>query len=206
MFHQLGRGAPGRGRSAGGRGGRGFRHHLYNFHHTHPRFRPFHQSHDTTSFTPAVDVFITATQIVIHASLPGAHKSDLSIGYDASRSMLRMAGVVHRPGVDEEMYRALLVGERAHQLGTFEREVPISHNVAVEGVQARLVDGVLRVSLPRVEAEVQQHNEEMVEVEKEGAREESWISGGSNIEGNEKEEHEDAAEEVEQEYVKVDIQ
>ncbi|EAW24057.1 Hsp20/alpha crystallin family protein [Aspergillus fischeri NRRL 181] len=178
--------------------GRGFGHHFYSFHHMHPRFRSFHHSHDPTNFTPPVDVFVTPTHTIIHASLPGAQRSDLSVAYDASRSVLRMAGVVHRPGVDEEMYRALLIGERGRHLGVFEREVPISHNVAVEGIRARLVDGVLRVALPRVEGEVQQTDEEMDEVEKEGA------SSGLNIDGKE-EEHE-MEDEVEREYVKVDIQ
>jgi hypothetical protein len=111
--------------------------------------------------------------------------------------MLRMAGVVHRPGVDEEMYRALLVGERGRHLGVFEREVPISHNVAVEGIQAQLVDGVLRVALPKAEGEVQQ-TDEMEEMEKEGA------SNELNIDG--KEEEREVEDEVEGEYVKVDIQ
>ncbi|KAF4230198.1 hypothetical protein CNMCM6805_000833 [Aspergillus fumigatiaffinis] len=163
----------------------------------HPRFRSFYHSHDSTSFTPPVDIFVTATQTIIHASLPGAQRSDLSVTYDASRSMLRMAGVVHRPGVDEEMYKALLIGERGHHLGVFEREVPISHNVAVEGIQARLVDGVLRVALPKVEGEVQQ-TDEMEEMEKEGA------SNELNIDG--KEEEREVEDEVEGEYVKVDIQ
>jgi hypothetical protein len=113
--------------------------------------------------------------------------------------MLRMAGVVHRPGVDEEMYKALLIGERGRHLGVFEREVPISHNVAVEGIQARLVDGVLRVALPKVEGEVEQPDEEMEEMEKEGE------SSDLNIDGKEEEGHE-VEDEVEGEYVKVDIQ
>ncbi|GIK00442.1 hypothetical protein Aspvir_004467 [Aspergillus viridinutans] len=190
----------GLGRGPGGRGGRGFGHHFYNFHHMHPRFRSFHHSHDAASFTPPVDIFVTATQTIVHVSLPGAQKSDLSIAYDATHSILRMAGVVHRPEVDEEMYRALLVEERARHVGVFEREVPISHTVAIEGVQARLVDGVLRVALPRVEGEVGQPDEEMEEMEKEGANSEL------SIEGEEEEEHEDVEEEVEREYVKVDIQ
>ncbi|KAF7128265.1 hypothetical protein CNMCM5793_002807 [Aspergillus hiratsukae] len=212
MIRGLGRGGPGRGRGAGGRCGGGFRHPFYNFHHMHPRFHSFYHSrdstsftHDMASFTPPVDIFVTATQTIIHASLPGAHESDLSVAYDASRSILRMAGVVHRPGVDEDMYRALLVGERGRHVGVFEREVPTSHNVAVERVHAQLVHGILRVALPRVEGEVQQHDEEMDEVQKDGAREESWVSSECTIEGKEHE-YEEEEEEVEREYVKVNIQ
>ncbi|KJK64262.1 hypothetical protein P875_00138358 [Aspergillus parasiticus SU-1] len=150
-------------------------------------------------------VFVTTAQTVIHASLPGAQKSDLSVGYDASRSLLRIAGIVHRPGVDEEMYQALLVGERGRHLGVFEREVPLSHSVVVAGIQARLEDGLLKVVLPRAEGEEVQHGNE-VEVEMVNAEKELSTPDESDTEGEEEEEHEDEGEEAEKEFVKVDIQ
>ncbi|KAH3001173.1 hypothetical protein KXV73_002109 [Aspergillus fumigatus] len=164
----------------------------------HPGFHSFHHSHDPTRFTPPLDVFVTPTHTIIHVSLPGAQRSDLSVAYDASRAVLRMAGVVLRPGVDEEMRRALLIGERGRHLGVFEREMPISHSVAVEGIRARLVDGVLRVALPRVEGDVPQPDEEMDEVDRESASREFNSDG--------KEEEREVEDEVEREYVKVDIQ
>ncbi|KNG82907.1 putative heat shock protein [Aspergillus nomiae NRRL 13137] len=185
--------------------GKGF-HHVNSLHHMHPLMRAHrHYSPETASFTPPVDVFVTATQTVVHASLPGAQKSDVSVGYDASRSMLRIAGVVHRPGVDEEMHRALLVGERGRHLGVFEREIPVSHEVVVDGVQARLEDGVLKVVLPRVEGEEVLNGSE-VEVEMVNADRELSTPTGSHTEGEDEEEHEGEDEKVEKEFVKVDIQ
>ncbi|GAB1197539.1 hypothetical protein APSETT444_006836 [Aspergillus pseudonomiae] len=164
-----------------------------------------HYSPDTASFTPPVDVFVTATQTIVHASLPGAQKSDMSVGYDASRSMLRIAGVVHRPSVDEEMHRALLVRERGRHLGMFEREIPVSHGVVDDVIQARLEDGVLKVIMPRVEGEEVPGGSE-VEVEMVNADRELSTPDGSHTEGEDEEEHEGEDEEVEKEFVKVDIQ
>ncbi|KAJ6093986.1 hypothetical protein N7467_002831 [Penicillium canescens] len=106
-------------------------------------------------FTPAIDVFDTPAKYMVHVSLPGAKKSDLSIDYDAEESVLRMAGVVHRPGVDENMYQGLAMEERGREVGVFEREVRFGTRaapafVAVEGISAKLEDGVLNVVLPKV--------------------------------------------------------
>ncbi|KAL5695922.1 hypothetical protein EMGR_007184 [Emarellia grisea] len=183
-----------------GRGRRGFHHrHPGLGHHLHPHVHEHDEEHGFSRwFTPPLDVFVTPTHTIIHVSLPGAQRSDLSVAYDASRAVLRMAGVVLRPGVDDEMRRALLIGERGRHLGVFEREMPISHSVAVEGIRARLVDGVLRVALPRVEGDVPQPDEEMDEVDRESASREFNSDG--------KEEEREVEDEVEREYVKVDIQ
>ncbi|EIT80623.1 hypothetical protein BDV35DRAFT_94758 [Aspergillus flavus] len=208
-FHRQGHGGPRHERGLGKKHGKGKGfHHFDNMHHMH-HMRPFrrghHHSRDAASFTPLVDVFLTATQTIVHASLAGAQKTNLSVGYDASRSLLRIAGVVHRPDVDEEMYRTFLAAERGYHLGVFKREVPLSHGVVVEGIQARLEDGVLKVILPRIEGEEVQHGNE-VEVEMVNAEKELSTPDESDTEGEEEEEHEDEGEEAEKEFVKVDIQ
>jgi HSP20 family protein len=74
-------------------------------------------------FIPRADLFDTANEFVVHVSLPGAKKSDLSVEYDASHSTLRLRGVVHRPGMTEEMNRAFIFDERAFETGVFERKI-----------------------------------------------------------------------------------
>ncbi|KAJ5294884.1 hypothetical protein N7508_009705 [Penicillium antarcticum] len=113
-------------------------------------------------FTPTIDVFDTPAKYMVHVSLPGAKKSDLSIDYDAEESVLRLAGVVHRPGIDEDMYQGLVMEERGREVGVFEREVRFGTRAApafvvVEEISAKLEDGVLNVVLPKVvpEPEVQ---------------------------------------------------
>ncbi|OQD66730.1 hypothetical protein PENPOL_c004G01046 [Penicillium polonicum] len=106
-------------------------------------------------FTPSVDVFDTPAKYIVHVSLPGAKKSDLSIDYDADESVLHLAGVVYRPGVNEDMHQALVMEERGQHVGVFEREVRLGTRVApafvvVDGISATLEHGVLNVTLPKI--------------------------------------------------------
>lgn len=112
------------------------------------------QPQSQVDFTPPIDIITTPAQYIIHISLPGAKKEDLSVDYDSEESTLRVAGVVYRPGVDEEMHRGLVVAERAREVGVFEREVRLGTRedparVVVEEIEGRLEEGVLRVFVPR---------------------------------------------------------
>lgn len=115
--------------------------------------QPQHKSQ--TDFTPPIDIIDTPTGYTIHVSLPGAKKEDLSIEYDEAESVLRIAGVVYRPGLDEEMHKGLVVQERSGEVGVFERDVVLGTRaspagVVVDAIGARLEDGVLRVTVPKV--------------------------------------------------------
>lgn len=104
-------------------------------------------------FEPEADIFDTATEYVIHVSLPGARKEDVGVNYDADESELRVAGVVYRPG-EEGLLKCLAVDGR--RVGAFEKRVKLGTraepaSVDVEGVSARMVEGVLVVRVPKVE-------------------------------------------------------
>ncbi|OJD18512.1 hypothetical protein AJ78_01501 [Emergomyces pasteurianus Ep9510] len=106
-------------------------------------------------FVPRADVFDTATRYIIHASLPGAQKKDISVDYDTESSTLRLAGVVYRPDLDEELSNALVVDGRSLEVGVFEREIRLGSrdkpaHVDADNISAKLVDGVLVLSLPKV--------------------------------------------------------
>lgn len=105
-------------------------------------------------FTPDVDVFDTADAYILHISLPGAKKEDVGVHWDAEKSEISVAGVVHRPG-DEELLKTLALDER--KVGAFERKVRLGSRanpaqVDVEGISAKLEDGVLRVEVPKMDA------------------------------------------------------
>lgn len=118
------------------------------------------ESRDT--FTPPLDLFYTDTSYVLHVALPGAKKEDIGVSWDADKSELSIAGVVHRPG-DEAFQRGLVSGER--RVGVFERVVKLppaaqqegagseegKEEIDREGITARMEDGVLVVDVPRVE-------------------------------------------------------
>lgn len=178
-----GRGRPHRGGPCrGGRGGRGGPgpHHGPGSHHpppypgqafdlssmfrgmaSHPLFRNFRdlaqpnqESTDPDAFTPPVDVFNTEKTFVLHVALPGAKKDDVGVNWDAERGVLKIAGVVHRPG-DEEFLKTLTKSERT--VGVFERNVTLPPDGKDEvdgfGITAKMEDGVLVITVPKAEKE-----------------------------------------------------
>ncbi|KAK0253992.1 hypothetical protein LTR91_002349 [Friedmanniomyces endolithicus] len=109
----------------------------------------------TEDFKPEVDVFDTTDSYVVHISLPGAKKEDVGVNWDADKSELSIAGVVYRPG-DEEFLKTLALDER--KVGVFDRKVRLGSRanpaqVDVDGISAKMEDGVLRVDVPKQDAE-----------------------------------------------------
>lgn len=89
----------------------------------------------------------------VHVSLPGAKKEDVAVSWDAEKSALTISGVVYRPG-DEELLKTLALDERK-EVGAFERKVRLGSRVNpaavdVEGITAKLEDGILRVEVPKL--------------------------------------------------------
>lgn len=89
---------------------------------------------------------------MIHVSLPGAKKEDVGVNWDAEKSELNIAGVIYRPG-DEEFLKTLALNERS--VGPFERKIrlgtrAVPAQIDVEGISAKLEDGLLRVEVPKL--------------------------------------------------------
>jgi HSP20 family protein len=108
----------------------------------------------TEDFKPEVDVFDTPEHFVVHISLPGAKKEDVGVSWDAEKSELSIAGVIHRPG-DEEFLKTLALDER--RVGVFERKVRLGSRanpaqIDSDGISAKMEDGVLRVEVPKLDA------------------------------------------------------
>lgn len=107
-------------------------------------------------FEPRTDIFDSKDKFTIHLSLPGAKKSDVGVDWDGEQSVLRVGGVVHRPGVDEEMMRQLSVDGRKRETGVFEKNIRLGTkrdpaSIDVAGITATMVDGVLVIVVPKVE-------------------------------------------------------
>lgn len=114
------------------------------------------------AITPPLDIFEQSDRWVLHLAVPGAKKEDVGVNWDADRSVLSVSGVVYRPG-DEEFLKGLISGER--HVGLFSREVPLppmekgaeaKEEVNSEGITARMEDGVLVITVPKVEKEWQE--------------------------------------------------
>ena len=105
-------------------------------------------------FKPEVDVFDTNEAFIVHVSLPGAKKEDVGVNWDAEKSELSVAGFIYRPG-DEELLKTLALDER--KVGVFQRKVRLGSRanpaqVDVDGIAARLEDGILRVEVPKLDS------------------------------------------------------
>jgi len=113
-------------------------------------------NNDSDTFIPPVDIFSTETSYILHISLPGAKKEDVGVNWDAEKGMLNVAGVVYRQG-DEEFLKSLSKSER--KVGMFERNVKLppgneeKEEVDGDGITAKLEDGILMVTVPKVEKE-----------------------------------------------------
>lgn len=110
------------------------------------------------TITPPLDLFDLQDKWVLHVAMPGAKKEDTGVNWDADRSVLSISGVVYRPG-DEEFQKTLVSGER--RVGLFSREVRLppvgatgkasKEQVDSDGIVAKMQDGILIVTVPKVE-------------------------------------------------------
>ncbi|CAM1506889.1 Fc.00g065300.m01.CDS01 [Cosmosporella sp. VM-42] len=115
------------------------------------------QPENEDSFAPPVDIFNTESAFILHVALPGAKKDDIGVNWDEDSGILNIAGVVHRPG-DEDFLNTLSSAER--KVGMFERNVPLPPSGSpardeIDGlnITAKMEDGVLIITVPKVEKE-----------------------------------------------------
>jgi HSP20 family protein len=91
---------------------------------------------------PAVDIFETASAVVVRVELSGVRGDDLRVNVDGD--LLRITGVRRVPG-DAGV-------RRLHQMeiafGPFERVIRLGDSFDREGVTAHLEEGFLEVTLP----------------------------------------------------------
>lgn len=105
---------------------------------------------DVETFTPPLDLFSTPSTYTLHLAIPGAKKEDVGVNWDPETSTLHIAGVIHRIG-DEEFLKTLQ-GKGERTVGMFERKVELKgEEIDGEGISAKLEDGVLVVTVPKIE-------------------------------------------------------
>lgn len=95
-------------------------------------------------FVPSVDIFETDRQITLLADLPGVTPDNLTI--DLRDNILTLSGEV-KPyeGADE---RDLLI---EYEVGKYYRQFTLSEVIDQEKIDAQLKEGVLRLTLPKIE-------------------------------------------------------
>jgi HSP20 family protein len=101
---------------------------------------------ESASWTPPVDIYETKDDIVVNVEVPGMSKDLISV--EVKDDVLVIQG--ERPfekDVDKEQYHRI---ERSY--GKFKRSFLLGVPVQVDGIQAGYRDGILEITLPKVEA------------------------------------------------------
>jgi HSP20 family protein len=96
-------------------------------------------------FTPAVDIFETEKELTLLADMPGVKSDNLTIGLN--KNVLTMSGEVEAPKGENETEIV-----REYDTGKYFREFTLSNEIDQTKIYAMLKDGVLRLTLPKVEA------------------------------------------------------
>lgn len=97
------------------------------------------------SWSPAVDIRETEEAFLVHAELPGLSKDDVEITLE--NNILKLTGERRfEKDVEEKEYHRI---ERAY--GAFTRAFSLPSRVDSNGVAASFADGVLTITVPKVE-------------------------------------------------------
>ncbi|MCF8062732.1 MAG: Hsp20/alpha crystallin family protein [Deltaproteobacteria bacterium] len=105
---------------------------------------PAEQTVPGPTFTPYVDIFETEKALTVVADMPGVKPEDLNI--DLRENVLSLVGDVAAPEGEGEtdVYRE-------YRTGRYLREFALGELIDQDKIDAELKDGVLRLTLPKVE-------------------------------------------------------
>ena len=106
--------------------------------------QPAEQTRPGLIFTPSVDIFETDKEITLSADMPGVTSDNLTI--DLRDDTLTLEGDIAPMDSqgDEVVYTE-------YSLGRYYRQFSLSEMIDQAKIDARLKDGVLRLSLPKIE-------------------------------------------------------
>ncbi len=99
----------------------------------------------TTTWSPAVDIFETESEIVVKAEVPGMDRKDITLNLENNVLTLRGERRFLKETKEENYHRI----ERSY--GGFSRAFSIPVTVDDEKIRADYQDGVLKIVLPKKE-------------------------------------------------------
>lgn len=94
-------------------------------------------------FTPAADIFETEKSLVVVLDMPGVSKEDVSVRLE--NDVLEIEG---RLALGSFGKRQAIYSE--YNVGNFYRRFNVSNKVSRDGIEAKMQDGVLTLTLPKV--------------------------------------------------------
>lgn len=105
---------------------------------------PAEQTMPGPVFTPAVDIFETEKEITLLADMPGVKAEDMTIDL-RDNTLTLSAGIASVENANED---SILL---EYETGRYYRQFTLGELINQESIDAKLNDGVLRLSLPKVE-------------------------------------------------------
>jgi HSP20 family molecular chaperone IbpA len=105
---------------------------------------PAEQTKPGMVFTPSVDIFETDRELTLLADLPGVTAENLTI--DLRENTLTLAGEVEP--FERANEKDILI---EYETGKYYRQFSLSNVIDQSRINANLTDGVLRLTLPKVE-------------------------------------------------------
>jgi HSP20 family protein len=105
---------------------------------------PAEQTKPGLVFTPSVDIFENDKELVLLADMPGVQANALNI--DLRDNTLTLDGEVEP--FEAEGEEDVLI---EYEMGKYYRQFSVSEMIDQEKIDAQLKDGVLRLTLPKVE-------------------------------------------------------
>ncbi len=100
---------------------------------------------DGIDFTPAADIEETDTNWTIDLELPGVDKSDVEVETHGRTVVVR--------GERKQKERTGVVRQRSRISGTFRYEVTLPGDIDLTGIDAKLDNGELIITIPKSEVE-----------------------------------------------------
>ena len=97
------------------------------------------------SLSPAIDLYQTADDVVVKASLPGLKAEDVQISVESN--VLSLRGQFSQESEKKEATYHI----RERRSGAFERSVMLPTDVQTDKAKADFEDGILTITLPKAE-------------------------------------------------------
>jgi HSP20 family protein len=103
---------------------------------------------DINDFSPKVDIAHEEKAITLFIEIPGVSKEDVKISIDEHRVLTISGEKKQHQTIDRQ---AFLRTER--RFGSFARSFKLTDLIDIQGIQAEFNNGVLSVTLPKIEQE-----------------------------------------------------
>ena len=95
---------------------------------------------------PATDIYETDSAFVLEADLPGVHLENIDMSFERNTLTITGTRAATLPAQKDGQFRVFSAERTA---GSFSRSVRLPEHVEADKIEARLVNGVLTVTVPK---------------------------------------------------------